>query len=213
MWIICEDDGTESLKNTISGKSRDAILPDALKTRHYKDGKEGTKKDPQTPKGVSLKDLRKIKAGKQTDERAIRVAACIGRQPSTEWDKAEVKLFRDVVKREGFNDELLMVERFYAANRKKTDAFCRTSIERLLKHWGSEVDKARSWCEKHPLKSARVVKAPLVVDLGPEPPMPDMKDPGTIKFVENFERHQGRLPAGWSRKGDKPVFENANGAK
>lgn len=78
----------------------------------------------------------------------IRLGKLLGRRPSTKWSNDEGKLLKQI----GTPDEedLILMERFYAADIPKDSDFRRTSMERLLKHWNGENDKAREWCRMNP---------------------------------------------------------------
>jgi len=152
-----------------------------------------------------------VRSGEVINNQADRIAAIFKRRKNTPWSEKEVKAWKKLTKKSAFDDdELTMVERYYAEARRKADNYCRRDLYTFLNNYAGEVDRARTWCEKHPLPGARKVKMSTVdhlIDLKPIT-MPDMSDPGTIKFVEDFERHQKRLPAGWSRVLGKLVFQN-----
>lgn len=174
-------------------------------TRNHQEPSKEPSIPPKAPQGgISLKDLRSIKAGAPTNPLAIRIAGCIGRQDSTEWDKAEVKLFKQVAHRKDFQGELALVERYYKANRKKPDNVCRTSVERLLKYWTGEVDKARAWAEA---RTPRPPTLPRFMVDPEEKPQPLRKlTVGDISFIEEFERKNKRLPSGYVREGAEIKF-------
>jgi len=120
-----------------------------------------------------------------------RIGAILGRKPSTKWTTEEDKAFAAIMPVD--DDELAMVERFYKSERKKKDSYCRTNVLRLLRHWPGEVDKARIWCERHPVRS-RVVR--FTTDGTPptekSPELTPEELEADRRFREDFERHRGR---------------------
>ena len=154
-------------------------------------------------------------AGDLVSNQADRIAALFKRQKTTPWSEKEVKSWKKLMKFRPYldEDELTMVERYYKEARKKSDNYCRRDLLTFLNNYPGEVDRARSWCEKHPLPGARKVRAAF----DPGPPFPhvdiDPNAPENIAFCKRFERKIGRLPAGYERKGDEIVFVWSNGAK
>jgi hypothetical protein len=205
MWIICEEVVTEGLEN---GISRPPEKSEPLKTQRYKQLKRGeNKNDGNAPKksgaAVSL-DFVVNKPDKPDFEARFR--AIFRRREMSEKERSKFKKLEKLI----VEEELAMVERYYAVNRKREDGYCRRDLYTFINHYLGEVDRARPWCEKHPVK----------VKTQPKPPKPEPEverppeDPAaTRKFCEDFERHHGRLPGGYERKGDEIVFVGANGQK
>jgi hypothetical protein len=107
-WIICEDPGTrDAAFQALAEKGRDAILPEPLENGTLsKKEKKGTKKD-------SVDFL--------ISGQADRIAAIFKRRKTTPWSEKEVKAWKKLTKKEPLHDdELTMVERYYAEARKKT---------------------------------------------------------------------------------------------
>lgn len=143
-------------------------------------------------------------------KQADRLAAIFNRRKTTPWSEKEVRAWKQLTKRGPLDDdELAMVERYYAKNRKKPDNICRRELFTLLNNWPGDVDKARHWCDQNPLPSQRKVTAPK-----PEAPVAEMpQDPEAFgKFIRDFERIHKRLPLGYERNGAGEVVQAQNGA-
>jgi hypothetical protein len=94
-----------------------------------------------------------------------------------------------------FDDDLRMVERYYASERNKPKSVCRTILLRLLRHWAGEVDRAISWCEKHPVRSTtkRFMQPRMMVEVRSEVPQPSPEEEESErKFREEFALRRGR---------------------
>jgi hypothetical protein len=73
----------------------------------------------------------------------IRVGKMLRRKPTTAWTAEERKFLKDIESTD--EDEIELLERFYCAPIPKEEDYRRKTLARLLKHWRSEIDKARSW--------------------------------------------------------------------
>ena len=73
----------------------------------------------------------------------LRVGKLLGRQAKTKWSATEKALLKKL----GTIDEkeFQLMEAFYGADIPKEEDYRRTSVERLLKYWTGESDKAREW--------------------------------------------------------------------
>lgn len=113
------------------------------------------------------------KCEKERDEPAnafaIRIRSIFGRKEATGFGEKETKAFKKL-KDKISDDDLIMIERYYSANRKKTDNFCRKDIFTFLNNYFGEVDRARTWCEKHPLPSQRKIRTVPKIEQPPEDP-------------------------------------------
>lgn len=78
---------------------------------------------------------------KKPDPDQLAVGKLLGRRESTKWTSEELKLLKAI--KPIHPDDLELMQRFYSATIPKQDDFRRTSLERLLKHWNGELDKAR----------------------------------------------------------------------
>ena len=194
-WIVCGQVEVDPLK---SDMSRDAKNPDVGKNGIYTNKRE-------------YKQTTEPAIGDLVHNQADRVAALFKRRRTTPWSAKEVSAWKKLTakgKRPLDDDELTMIERYYAEARKKSDNYCRRDVYQFLNNYAGEVDRARNWCEKHPLLGARKVRPPVVVSEKLPPPDPEESRP----FLEKMERETGRLPYGWKREGGKFVF-TGNGAK
>lgn len=93
---------------------------------------------PPNPQGGF--DLEIEKAEKPDTER-IAVGKLLGRRESTKWSAEELKLLKAI--KPIHPDDLDLMQEFYSAEIPKAEDYRRTTIERLLKHWNGELDKAR----------------------------------------------------------------------
>src|ERR1700752_4423088 len=76
-----------------------------------------------------------------------RIAKLFHRKPSTPWTDKEIRRFKSLKKAGCFDDpaELLMVERYYEAERKKgSDGIHRRDLYTFLNNYGGELDRARA---------------------------------------------------------------------
>jgi uncharacterized protein YdaU (DUF1376 family) len=131
-----------------------------------------------------------------------RIGAIFHRGPDTPWTEKELAALRKLKITE---DDLVAVERYYARHwpPHREHNILRHGLLTLLNNWPGEADRARAWCVKHPPPIHRKVRAPV---LAPEPERPPEDPKATKAFCEKFERHMGRLPAGYERNGEEIVF-------
>jgi uncharacterized protein YdaU (DUF1376 family) len=145
------------------------------------------------------------KSREQRAESRERIGAIFHRRSGTPWTEKELAALR---KLEITEDDLGAVERYYARHwpPQRERNILRHDLLTLLNNWPGEADRARAWCVKHPPPMQRKVRAPV---LAPEPERPPEDPKATKAFCEKFERHMGRLPAGYERKGEEIVFVGA----
>lgn len=124
---------------------------------------------------------------------ALRLAAIMHRQPKTAWDeKREIKPFRALSKHFE-EDDLVLVERYYRSNwpPRTGHNHLRHDLATLINNWSGECDRARIWCDAHPVKPAprKIIPLPL-----PESDLPPVTvEPETHKkFLADFEASRGR---------------------
>lgn len=131
-----------------------------------------------------------------TSDHAKRIAAINHRRLTTPWMPKEVAAFR-LIKDQIVDDELAMVERRYKSqwppeSNKNT---LRHDLYTMLNNWAGEVDRARVWCDQHPLK-----KEPRkIIPLPPAKSEPYVLpvDPAEVATLEKFlatlaERKKGK---------------------
>lgn len=119
---------------------------------------------------------------------AKRIAVLCRRRLTTPWLPKEIKQYRFLVKKGYFNnlDDLALVERFYAHERKRGhQGIYRRELYTLLNNWTGEVDKATDWAERHPLKSEPRKIIPLPPVKGESYVAPS--DPQEIANLARFE--------------------------
>ncbi len=92
--------------------------------------------------------LGEVKLSKAPDTIQLRIGKLLGRRATTKWSNAEKKLYKEISPVD--EKDLVLMERFYAVE-ESPDAklYRRTTIERVLKYWNSEVDKSREYCRTH----------------------------------------------------------------
>lgn len=119
---------------------------------------------------------------------ALRLAAIMHRQPTTAWnEKKEIANFR-VLAKTIQEDDIALVERYYRKNwPPRTNVnHLRHDLATLINNWTGEVDRARIWCESHPIKQPPRKIIPL-------PPVPSdipyaaPTDPEEIARIQRFE--------------------------
>ncbi len=98
-----------------------------------------------------------IRGGPPISPEAKRVATMFHRQHTTRWMTGEIETFRSLCPIDG--EELAMLERYYAAHwpPRTNHNMLRHDLATLLHNWTGEVDRARGWCELHPVRS-KIVK-------------------------------------------------------
>lgn len=121
-----------------------------------------------------------------------RLAAIYGRRKGTAWSASELTAYARI--RNAVDEhELAMVERYYGVHRKKPENYCRRELLTFLRHYQGEVDKARDWCEKHPVKGTRTVRASKVFAEPPvQPETPEERAARERLEIELAERKQRR---------------------
>jgi hypothetical protein len=197
-WIICEDPEAEMGKNDISGEG---IFPEVgqngLITNKRKEGEsKKTRNARKKPREAGGLDFVVNKP-----DFAVRIRAIFHRRESTGFSPKEVKAY-EMIQSKITEEDLAMVERCYKRQWPPTREknMLRHDLFTFLNNYETEVDRARAYCEKHPAPGSKKPKVEAKIPDEPPAPLPDMNDPSTIKFVEDYERHQKRLPAGWVRE-------------
>lgn len=102
-----------------------------------------------------------------TSTTAKRVAAIMHRQLTTSWTKKEVATFKTLLPIP--EQDLAEMERYYSRNwpPRSGHNILRHDLATLLNNWPSELDRARIWCGKHPVKVRKIIAftAPAKPDL------------------------------------------------
>lgn len=88
------------------------------------------------------------------DPVALRVAACLGRRPTTRWTAKEVRAYRRLLPLE--MADLQLVEAYYAATIAPEEDIRRRDVAQLLNNWAGEVDRARRWLERQECEQKRL---------------------------------------------------------
>lgn len=117
-----------------------------------------------------------------------KLSGIFGRREKTAWSEKEEKSFRKLAQIEDYDLDLL--ERYYAANRKKPDNICRRDLFTLLNNFQGELDRARDWCEKHPVKT-KVVRFAQPKPKEEEDWTPDQVADNKRRFQEMVSQVQG----------------------
>lgn len=175
-----------------------------------------------TTKTVTVTDTESVtRTPKQVDgvleSQLERLKAVFHKRPTTPLDRSEKSAWSTLTNKGKLlldEGEISLMERFYKKhwppNRDKNHL--RHALAQLLNNWGGEVDKARAWCEKHPLPSERKITAPRPAPVEEVPAIAtDPNDPANIAFLSDFERQNGRLPYGWAREGEGFKFVGKGG--
>jgi hypothetical protein len=104
-----------------------------------------------------------------------RLGNLFNRRASTAWSAKEKKAFDAICPID--ENDLSMVERYYAAERKKGDkGIHRRDLKTLLNNWPGEVDRARAYCKRFEFRKGR-----------PAPQRPEPK-PGDLATDADFQR-------------------------
>lgn len=77
----------------------------------------------------------------KTAEFQARANRLLGRRPTTNWSRNEIKAAANCL--DTTEEEWKLLEDYYA-HRGEKDYYCRTTMITLLNNWASEIDKARS---------------------------------------------------------------------
>jgi hypothetical protein len=108
------------------------------------------------------------------------------RQATTQWnEKKEIKGFR-VLSKQICEGDMQLIERYYKANwpPKTGHNHLRHDLATLINNWAGEVDRARIWCEAHPLKPKP--RKIIPIDLPSEPYIPPVRTPEEQAAYERF---------------------------
>ncbi len=122
---------------------------------------------------------------------ALRFAAIMHRQPTTPWnEKKEIKNFRAMSKtvRE---EDLQLVERYYKANwpPRTSQNHLRHDLATLINNWQGEVDRARIWCDAHPVKPKPRVIIPIELPSN-LPPLSEEDRAASEKFLQQYRERR-----------------------
>lgn len=127
-----------------------------------------------------------------TTDLARRVAALVRRRPTTPWNDREIRQYKKLVKGKCFDalDDLVLLEQFYAFERKRGDnGIHRRDLLTLLNNYPGEIDKAIGWRERHPTKPVPRTIIPMPL-LPSEQPLV-VGDPGEIaRFTAEYEQRK-----------------------
>jgi len=113
-------------------------------TKQTKSGLEKNREEksiiPPNPQGGLVLE---VEESFKPDHQKIAVGQLLGRRESTQWNTEEIRLLKSL----GIihPDDMALMQDFYGADIPKDDDRRRTTIERLLKHWNGELDKARAY--------------------------------------------------------------------
>ena len=93
-----------------------------------------------------------------TTEPALRISRLFSRRPTTAWAEKEIRVYRKLVKDGCFVslNDLGLIERYYAFQRKKEDGIRRRDLYTFLNNYAGELDRARAWAENQEEKKKRV---------------------------------------------------------
>ena len=110
-----------------------------------------TEKPPVVPQGgrgdpdgqrAETRPVRPKRDNLPTTDTARRIAALFGRQPKTKWLDKEIRAYRDLGEIE--TADLVLVESYYTAERKKPDGVHRRDLGTFLNNFAGELDRARA---------------------------------------------------------------------
>lgn len=95
-----------------------------------------------------------------TSEVAKRIATLFRRKLTTPWPEKEIKAFRKLNGVFDSLEDLELIERYYASERKKGEkGHHRRDLYTFINNFHGELDRARAWGERaHPKKVQRAVK-------------------------------------------------------
>jgi len=131
-----------------------------------------------------------MKRFRATTAYALRVGAIFRRKPGTFWSEKEVKRFKTLLP---FNaQDFAIVERYYARQWPPCSDrnMLRHDLYTFLNNYPGEVDRARVWCEAHPI--APPPKKVVKVDF--TPPEEKMTEAERSDWEANFIKLMGRPP-------------------
>jgi len=89
-----------------------------------------------------------IDRSEKTDPDRIAIGRLLGRRESTKWNEDEIALLDSI--KPIHPDDMALMAKFYGAEIPPDKDHRRTSIERILKHWNGELDKARIFTTTNP---------------------------------------------------------------
>lgn len=102
---------------------------------------EGKGIPPKAPNGATASPS--LRGGIPETEEARRVGKLFNRRESTPWDEKDVKQYKKLVKAGVMTDEnLTLLEGYYAAERSKGDGIHRRSLATFLNNFQGEIDRA-----------------------------------------------------------------------
>lgn len=89
--------------------------------------------------------LGEVKLSKAPDTIQLRIGKVFGRRATTKWSDPERKCYKAICPVD--EKDLTLIERYYFIDEAITGEtlYRRTSLERLLKNWNGEVDRAREY--------------------------------------------------------------------
>lgn len=138
-----------------------------------------------------------------TTDLARRVGALCRRRPDTPWDPKEIRVYKRLVKA-GFYanlDNLLLVEQYYAFERKKGDnGYHRRKLLTYLNNAAGELDAARDWRERHPIKT----KPRVIIPYTPPPP----NEPPIVLSPEDEAQREEFLALMRKRKPESKAYRS-----
>jgi hypothetical protein len=129
----------DASKNDL-GRIQDASKEEGKGMEQGMEREQGTGNIPPNPQGGF--DMNIQESPKPNPDR-IAVGKLLGRRETTKWSAEEIKMIKAI--QPIHPDDLTMMGEFYRAEIPKETDYRRTTIERLLKHWTGEMDKARAW--------------------------------------------------------------------
>jgi hypothetical protein len=125
-----------------------------------------------------------------TQPLALRICDIFHRRHSTPWQPKEVRAYKSIA-RHIEEEDLQMIERTYKAqwppNRDKN--ILRHDVYTWLNNYATEVDRARIWCESHPIKAVRKI-IPIELPSRPAQP-PSAEDVARTEiFMEQYRQRK-----------------------
>lgn len=127
-----------------------------------------------------------VKMAAARSDLALRLGRLFRRKPETLWMEKEIRQFKKLYRQGCFKnlDDLTLVEQWYAYERKQPVGYHRRRLYQFLNNFQGELDSAREWREKHPLKSTpkKIIQMPPIRS---EPFVPS-SDPEDIQSHMRF---------------------------
>lgn len=126
---------------------------------------------------------------------AKRVAAIMHRRPESKWNQKKEIIPFVAIKNSITEEDLAMVERYYKKNwpPRTSVNHLRHDLATLINNWQGEVDRARIWCDAHPIVR-KIIPLPIAAT-SPQPEItidPEERD----KFMAEYEQRKTRKLAG-----------------